>query len=40
MKNILVEVCAGTHCTMMGAMNIIDAIHSLEEFNQDIIRVC
>jgi len=40
MKNILVEVCAGTHCTMMGAMNIIDAIHSLEEFNQDNINIC
>ncbi|NLO14276.1 MAG: NAD(P)H-dependent oxidoreductase subunit E [Clostridiales bacterium] len=40
MKSILVEVCAGTHCTMMGAMNILDAIHSLEEFQADISGVC
>ena len=31
MATIVVEVCAGTHCTMLGAMNVMDAIHSLEE---------
>ncbi len=31
MASILVEICAGTHCVMMGSMNIIDAVHSLEE---------
>ena len=36
MASILVEVCAGTHCVMMGSMNIIDAIHSLEEFREEM----
>ncbi|MDD4080538.1 MAG: NAD(P)H-dependent oxidoreductase subunit E [Eubacteriales bacterium] len=40
MKSILVEVCAGTHCTMMGAMNIMDAVHSLEEFQEDTPDMC
>lgn len=33
MKEIIVQVCAGTHCTMMGAMDIMDAIASLKELN-------
>lgn len=37
---IHVEVCAGTHCTMMGAMNILDAIHSLEELQQEMDNPC
>lgn len=36
MDKIVVEVCVGTHCTMMGAMNIIDAIHSLEEIRHEM----
>lgn len=36
MDKIIVEVCVGTHCTMMGAMNIIDSIHSLEEIQQEV----
>lgn len=36
MDKIVVEVCVGTHCTMMGAMNIIDAIHSLEEIQHEM----
>ncbi|MDD2428971.1 MAG: (2Fe-2S) ferredoxin domain-containing protein [Eubacteriales bacterium] len=31
MGKIVVEVCAGTHCTLMGSMDIIDAIASLPE---------
>lgn len=34
MKELLVEVCAGTHCTMLGSINIIDAIHSLDEIRR------
>ncbi len=33
MAKITVEVCAGTHCVMMGSMNIIDAVHSLQELH-------
>ena len=40
METILVEVCAGTHCVMMGSMNIIDAVHSLEEIREDIGTPC
>ncbi len=40
MGTILVEVCAGTHCTMLGAMNIIDAIHSLDEIRQSMGDIC
>ena len=40
MGTIHVEVCAGTHCTMMGAMNILDAIHSLEELQQQMDNPC
>lgn len=36
MPKILVEVCAGTHCTLMGAMDIIDSVEGLLEFHQDI----
>lgn len=35
MPRITVEVCAGTYCTMMGAMDIIAAIESLKDL-QDI----
>lgn len=40
MGKIVVEVCAGTHCIMMGSMDIIDAVHSLEEIRQDIENAC
>lgn len=40
MEKILVEVCAGTHCVMMGSMNIIDAVHSLEEFREEMDTPC
>jgi NADH:ubiquinone oxidoreductase subunit E len=40
MGKIVVEVCAGTHCTMMGSMDVIDAVHSLEEIRQDIENAC
>lgn len=40
MEKILVEVCAGTHCVMMGSMNIIDAVHSLEEFREQMDMPC
>jgi len=40
MGKIVVEICAGTHCTMMGAMNIMDAIHSLEDFRQGMENAC
>lgn len=31
MKKLLVEVCVGTHCTMLGATHIMDAVNSLDE---------
>ena len=34
MGKIIVEVCAGTHCTMMGSMNIMDSVASLTEIQQ------
>ena len=40
MGKILVEVCAGTHCTMMGSMDIIDAVHSLDEIRQELEDAC
>ena len=40
MAKITVEVCAGTHCVMMGSMNIIDAVHSLEEFRAQMGTPC
>lgn len=40
MGTILVEVCAGTHCVMMGAMNIIDAVHSLDEVRAGMGNSC
>lgn len=34
MPKIKVDVCAGTHCTMMGSMDIIASIESLIELNE------
>jgi len=36
MPAILVEVCAGTQCTIMGAMDIINAVESLCELNSEL----
>lgn len=40
MANIIVEVCSGTHCVMLGAMNIIDSVHSLDEIRHDMDQCC
>jgi NADH:ubiquinone oxidoreductase subunit E len=40
MLTILVEVCAGTRCTLMGAMDIIDNVESLRELQQRINPNC
>lgn len=40
MPQILVEVCAGTHCTLMGAMDIISAVESLRELYQELNPDC
>ncbi len=31
MKTILVQICFGTHCTMMGAMDILESVHGMKE---------
>lgn len=38
MKTVKVQICVGTHCTMMGAMHIYDFIQALqsEYSNQEI----
>lgn len=40
MPKILVEVCAGTHCTMMGAMDIISAVEGLAEMRSELGSEC
>ena len=40
MASIIVEVCSGTHCVMMGSMNIIDAVHSLDELRRGMDACC
>lgn len=40
MANIIVEVCSGTHCVMLGAMNIIDAVQSLDEIRHGLDQCC
>lgn len=34
MGKIVIEVCAGTHCSMMGSMDIVSAIESLVELKE------
>ena len=34
MPKINIDICAGTHCTMMGSMDIIASIESLIELNE------
>jgi NADH:ubiquinone oxidoreductase subunit E len=34
-KTILVQICFGTHCTMMGAMDILESVNSMKEEIQD-----
>ena len=36
MKKITVEVCAGTQCVMMGAMDIVASIQSLSSLKQQL----
>ena len=40
MPKILVEVCAGTQCTLMGSMDIISAVEGLREFSHEIGPEC
>ena len=35
MKKLLVEVCVGTQCMMLGATHIMDAVQSLDEIRQE-----
>lgn len=37
MKKVVIEVCAGTYCTMMGSMDLVDAIESLSELQESVI---
>ena len=41
MKNVNVQICFGTHCTMMGAMDIMEAVNEMKAELQpaDVIRV-
>ena len=34
MGKVVIEVCAGTHCSMMGSMDIVTAIESLVELKE------
>ncbi|HBF36972.1 MAG TPA: NAD(P)H-dependent oxidoreductase subunit E [Firmicutes bacterium] len=36
MNDIKVEICVGTHCTMMGALNIIESVEDLRREYQNI----
>ena len=40
MPQIMVEVCAGTHCTLMGAMDIINSVEGLRELYQKLSPDC
>lgn len=40
MKKIVVEICAGTHCTLMGAMDIMDAVASLSDIQHEADPAC
>ncbi len=35
MKKLVVEICVGTQCTMLGATHIMDAVQSLEELRRE-----
>jgi NADH:ubiquinone oxidoreductase subunit E len=37
MKTIPVQICFGTHCTMMGAMDILEAVTELKERMTDCL---
>lgn len=40
MKNVKVQICAGTHCTMMGAMDIFEVVdHINEEYPDQQVEV-
>ncbi|HOP73662.1 MAG TPA: (2Fe-2S) ferredoxin domain-containing protein [Bacillota bacterium] len=36
MKPVTVQICVGTHCTMMGAMNLYEALQSMQEEGLEI----
>lgn len=40
MPRILVEVCAGTQCTLMGAMDIISSVEGIRELHQEMDPGC
>lgn len=40
MPKIIVEVCAGTHCTLMGAMDIISAVEGLADLHAGLKPEC
>ena len=40
MSKIVVEVCSGTHCVLMGSMDIMDAIASLAEVYTEQGKIC
>lgn len=40
MGKVVVEVCAGTYCTMMGSMDIVTAIESLKELKESTGITC
>ncbi|NMD37111.1 MAG: (2Fe-2S) ferredoxin domain-containing protein [Christensenellaceae bacterium] len=35
-KKIVVEVCTGTHCVLMGSMHMMDSIASLAEIREEM----
>ena len=40
MAKIIVEVCTGTHCVLMGSMNMMDSIASLAEIKEELGNEC
>lgn len=40
MGKLVVEVCAGTYCTMMGSMDIVTAIESLKDLKESTGITC
>lgn len=35
MAKIVVKICVGTHCVLMGSMDLLDAVTSLREIEQE-----
>ncbi len=40
MAKIIVEVCTGTHCVLMGSMHMMDSIASLAEIKEEMGNDC